>query len=80
MSDLAEGFPITLAAVSKHVATLERAGLVRRETRGREHVVHVSARGFAPAADWIVEQQQFWEARLALLDEHVRTTQPARTS
>ncbi|HEX6262363.1 MAG TPA: transcriptional regulator, partial [Actinomycetota bacterium] len=40
VSRLAEAYPMSFAAVQKHVAVLERAGLVTKERRGREHLVH----------------------------------------
>ena len=43
VTDLAEPFEMSLAAVSKHVRVLERAGLVRRARRGREHTLTLEA-------------------------------------
>ena len=40
VSRLAEAYPMSFAAVQKHVAVLERAGLVTKERRGREQLVH----------------------------------------
>jgi DNA-binding transcriptional ArsR family regulator len=39
VSSLAERYPMSFAAVQKHVAVLERAGLVKKERRGREQLV-----------------------------------------
>jgi len=44
VTDVAEPFAISLAAVSKHVRVLERAGLVRRARAGREHALALDAR------------------------------------
>jgi DNA-binding transcriptional ArsR family regulator len=38
VTDIASDFPISLNAVSRHVMVLERAGLVRRQIQGREHL------------------------------------------
>ena len=39
VSNLARGYPMSFAAVQKHVAVLERAGLVTKQRKGREHLV-----------------------------------------
>ncbi len=50
---LAEPLPMSLAAVSKHVQVLERAGLLQREVRGRQHLISLDAAGLREAADWM---------------------------
>ena len=52
VSELADPFPMSLAAVSKHLDVLERAGLVRREPHGRERRCHLQAGPLQAAADW----------------------------
>jgi len=71
VTDIAAAFPISLNSTSKHIRALERAGLVRREVRGREHVLTLEASPLAEAADWIEHYRRFWEERLAALDEYV---------
>lgn len=63
ISDLAAPLPMTFAGVSRHVAILEAAGLVRREIRGREHWVSVRPDGLSQAERWIAEQSAFWSKR-----------------
>jgi hypothetical protein len=46
------------------VQTLERAGLVRRERRGREHVLSLDARPLRQVARWTSRYEQFWNERL----------------
>jgi DNA-binding transcriptional ArsR family regulator len=60
ISDLAAPIPMTFAGVSRHVRVLEKAGLVRREIKGREHWLSLRPRGFAPAERWIARQSRFW--------------------
>jgi DNA-binding transcriptional ArsR family regulator len=71
VTDLAAAFPISLNSTSKHIRTLERAGLVRRTVRGREHLLTLDAAPLAEAAAWIEHYRQFWDERLAALDAHV---------
>lgn len=69
VTEIASAFPISLNSVSKHVRKLEDAGLVRRDVRGRDHVLSLNAGPLAEAADWIAHYQRFWEESLAALDE-----------
>jgi DNA-binding transcriptional ArsR family regulator len=69
LGTLAQRFPISLNGVSKHVKVLERAGLVRRDIRGREHWLHLEAEPLREAAAWLTHYQAFWDTRLAALEE-----------
>ena len=83
VSELSAPFPISLAAVSKHIKMLERARLVRREVRGREHLCRLDPVGLGEAAGWLAGYERFWNERLdalaALLDEEVPAVAPRRT-
>jgi DNA-binding transcriptional ArsR family regulator len=68
VTDLAEPFSISLNSVSKHIRLLERAGLVRREVRGREHVLSLNAQPLDTAAEWIEHHRAQWIGRLRALD------------
>ena len=63
ITDLAAPLPMTFAGVSRHVAVLESAGLVRRAVRGREHWLSIRPEGFSAAEDWIGERTAFWSRR-----------------
>lgn len=71
VTEVASAFPISLNSTSKHVRVLERAGLVRRTVRGREHVLSLDPVPLTEAAAWIDHYRRFWEARLAALDAFV---------
>jgi DNA-binding transcriptional ArsR family regulator len=73
VNELAEPFPISVQAVSKHLAVLERAGLI---TRGRSAQLRPSRLRAVPlkdAAGWLLSYQRFWQAGFDRLDEHLRT-------
>jgi DNA-binding transcriptional ArsR family regulator len=72
VTDLAAPFDVSLAAASKHIRLLERAALVSRIVRGREHVLALDARPLLDARAWIDSYRSFWEERLDALDEHLR--------
>jgi DNA-binding transcriptional ArsR family regulator len=68
VTDVAEPFEMSLAAVSKHVRMLERAGLVRRARRGREHSLTLDARPLRRVAQWTSRYERFWNERLDRLE------------
>jgi len=77
---LVRRFPISFNGVSKHVKVLERAGLVRRTVRGREHWLRLDARPLGDAAQWLAHYRAFWETRLDALEAFLAKSQrPART-
>ena len=63
VGELAEPFAMSLAAVSKHLGVLERAGLVRRRRDGRTHYCSLRPEALTDALDWIAIYQQFWVQR-----------------
>jgi len=83
VTDVAQGLPMSLNAVSKHIRVLEEAGLVHREVRGREHVLSIDPTPLAEAVSWIERYQQFWETRADALVAHIesksRTTRRRRS-
>ena len=72
VSQLADPFAISLAAASKHIKTLERAGLIRREVRGRTHLCRLEPGPLASAHDWLGFYQRFWTERLDILERLLR--------
>jgi len=68
VTELAEPCAMSLAAASKHVRVLERAGLVRRTIRGRTHHCRLEARRLADAQQWLAFYQRFWAERFDALD------------
>jgi len=75
VNELAEPFPMSLQAISKHLKVLERAGLI---TRGRTAQLRPSRLHGAPlkeAADWLGRYRRFWEVSFDRLDEHLRDIQ-----
>ena len=65
---MARPFDISLAAASKHIKVLERAGLVRRSIEGRTHVCSLDAGPMHAGMEWIRHYEKFWNARLDVLE------------
>ena len=69
VGQLAEPFAISLAAASKHIKALEKAGMIRREVRGRTHVCRLDPGPLASANAWLSFYERFWTARLDALEK-----------
>ncbi len=72
VGELAEPFEMSLAAASKHIRVLEKAGLIRREVRWRTHVCHLEAAPLARAHAWLAAYERFWTGRLDVLERLLR--------
>ena len=78
VGELAEPFAMSLAAASKHIKTLERAGLIRREVRGRTHICQLDPGPLASAHQWLAVYEQFWSTRLDALERLLEEEDAAR--
>lgn len=67
VTQLAQPFDTSLAAISKHLQVLERAGLVRRRIEGRSHYLSLDSSPLLEALSWLVAYRQFWDASLSEL-------------
>ena len=64
VSQLAHAYPMSFAAVQKHVAVLERAGLVTKERRGREQLVRTDAEAVGRVRQVLDELETTWRGRV----------------
>jgi DNA-binding transcriptional ArsR family regulator len=78
VTEIAQPFPVSLNAVSKHIMVLERAGLLRREIRGREHICTLETRPLQQATAWLDHYRKFWDLRLDALERYVARKMKAR--
>jgi DNA-binding transcriptional ArsR family regulator len=69
LSRLADLYPMSFAAVHKHVAVLQRAGLVSKERRGREQVVHTDGEALGRARRVLDELEALWRRRVDRMAE-----------
>jgi DNA-binding transcriptional ArsR family regulator len=70
VTDIAARFDMSLNAVSKHIMVLEKAGLVSRRTKWREHLIEVQMAPLAEVDRWFAQLRSIWELRLEALDAH----------
>jgi DNA-binding transcriptional ArsR family regulator len=68
ISALAARYDMSFAAVQKHVAVLEGAGLVTKETQGRERIVRGNPERLARARELLARLEELWRARFSRLD------------
>ena len=64
VSRLAQAYPMSFAAVQKHVAVLERGGLIVKVPRGREKLVHTDAAAVERARQALDELEATWRGRV----------------
>ena len=75
VNELAEPFPVTLQAVSKHLKVLERAGLIARGRSAQLRPSRLRGEALEEAADWLASYRRFWEESFDRLEEHLREIQ-----
>ena len=78
--DLAEPFPISLPAVSRHLKVLEQAGLISRSRDGQRRPCRLRPEPLVEIATWAEHTRAAWEQRLDRLDAHLRRTRTRSTS
>ena len=73
VSRLAAAYPISFAAVQKHVAALERAGLIVKERRGREQIVRTDLAAVRRARRALDELEMMWRDRVGQMSSLLGT-------
>jgi len=68
MSELAALYDMSFAAVQKHIAVLEGAGLVTKHPQGRERLVRGNPTTLRRAQDLLERYEEIWRGRIARLD------------
>ena len=75
VSRLAQAYPMSFAAVQKHVAVLERAGLVTKERTGRRKVVRTNIEGLRLARGLLDQYEALWRGRVERMSELIAGTE-----
>jgi DNA-binding transcriptional ArsR family regulator len=71
VNELAEPFPITLQAVSKHLKVLERAGLITRGRAAQLRPSRLAAEPMKDASEWLERYRDFWQGSFDRLEERL---------
>jgi DNA-binding transcriptional ArsR family regulator len=69
VSTLAAKYPMSFAAVQKHVAVLEKAGLLSKRRNGREQLATGDVEAVRSVAAMLSDLEQVWRGRIARIDE-----------
>jgi len=72
VNELAEPFPISGQAISKHLRVLERAGLIERTRRAQLRPSRLRGAALKRAADWLESYRAFWDESFDALDRRLR--------
>ena len=72
VSQLAQGFSISLPSFLQHLSVLESCNLVRSSKKGRVRTFEIQTKSLKEAEVWLSEQRIFWEKRLNQLDNFLR--------
>jgi DNA-binding transcriptional ArsR family regulator len=75
VNELAEPFPITVQAISKHLKVLERAGLITRGRTAQLRPSRLTAEPLEEAADWLERYRQFWQGSFERLEERLQAAE-----
>ncbi len=72
VTELAEPFPVSLPAISRHLKVLERAGLVVRSHEAQWRPSRLRADPLDEAVEWMQSRKRTWEARMDRFEAHLR--------
>jgi DNA-binding transcriptional ArsR family regulator len=75
VAELASHYPMSFAAVQKHVAILEKAGLVTKQRIGRRKVVRTNLAGLLRARRLLDQYEELWRGRIDRMTELVSGTE-----
>jgi DNA-binding transcriptional ArsR family regulator len=78
VAELAGHYPMSFAAVQKHVAVLERAGLVTKERTGRRKVVRTNIEGLRLARSLLDQYEAVWRGRIDRMTDLITRSEEAR--
>jgi DNA-binding transcriptional ArsR family regulator len=71
VTEIAAPFDVSLNAISKHMKVLEKAGLIQRDIRGREHYCRLHPQTLNDSAEWLNYYRQFWTTRLDAMEQRL---------
>jgi len=78
VADLAAHYPMSFAAVQKHIAVLERAGLVTKERTGRRKLIRTNMEGLRLARGLLDGYEAVWRGRIDRMSDLITATQEAQ--
>jgi DNA-binding transcriptional ArsR family regulator len=78
-TDVAKPFDVALNAVTKHLKLLERAGLIKREKKGREVLISLRPEPLRLVAGWVHEYERLWNDQLDQFEQYFKDKKKRET-
>jgi len=75
VTELAQPYDMSMAAISKHLKVLEKAGLIERSREAQYRPCKLTPEPLAEIDDWLGKYRRLWEARLDRLDNYLKLLQ-----
>lgn len=72
VGEIARHYPLTFAAISKHLKVLEKAALIIKRRRGKEQMVRLGPQAFVGAAEYLDWYKPFWADKLDSLNTYLK--------
>ncbi len=72
ITTLAAPYDMSQPAISKHLRVLEKAGLIERTRRGRDHIIRMNPEPAEAASNWISYYTQFWKEQFDAVDAYLK--------
>ena len=71
LNAVAENFPISRPAISRHLRILKECGLVKIRARGRERYCEANWKELLKVANWVDQYSQFWNRKMDALEDYL---------
>jgi DNA-binding transcriptional ArsR family regulator len=71
VGEVTRDLPVSKPTISRHLRTLEEAGVVSRVVDGRTHRLALRPEALAEASDWIESQRERWERLFDVVGEYI---------
>ena len=72
INEIAQPYDMSLPAVSKHLKILEKAQLIIRQKKGREHTIHINPATFTTLSEYITFYTTFWNSQFERLEQFLK--------
>ncbi len=72
VAELAKPHKVSAPAISKHMRILEKAGLLSRQKKGREHHCRFEAQRMKEVEAWMEHHRRFWNDKLDALERYLK--------
>ncbi len=73
VGEIARSYNVTLAAISKHLKILEKAKLIIKRKKGKEHLIQLSPPAIKDAAKYLQDYEKLWNDRFDALEKYLAT-------